>query len=80
MGQTGLICDNYNSSKGKEESALLRKAYHIQLVGSPLSSVKNHCFPRLKWKSLQRMNSSYNIRGVLRSPLACCCQSLPFFQ
>ena len=31
-------------------------------------------------KSLQTMESSCNMRGVLRIPLSCCCQSSHFIQ
>ena len=64
-----------NSRKGKEESSLLR-------IGlSPLSLlVQNHYSPSSKRKSLQSMATSCNIRSVLGLLIACCCQSLPFFQ
>ena len=69
-----------NSSKGKEESALLRTGLSHSI--SRLSSIFSlkSLLSWSKWKSLQRTEGSYNIRGVLGSPLAHCCQSLPFFQ
>ena len=48
------------------------------------NSIDGECLKSLfslsKWKSLQTMQSSYNIRSVLESLLACFRQSLSFFQ
>ena len=48
------------------------------------NSIDGECLKSLfslsKWKSLQTMQSSYNIRSVLEPLLACFRQSLSFFQ
>ena len=66
-----------NSSKGNEESALLRTGFSCAI--SRLS-IKVITFPVQKRKCLQMMESSCNIKGALRLLLAYYCKSLPFFK
>ena len=68
-----------NSSKDKEESALFRIGLSREISRISIIFSLKPLLSLVKMENLQRMDSSYNIKGVLGSPLVCCCQSLPFF-
>ena len=69
-----------NSSKDKEESALLRQGLSSAVSRLSIIFSLKSLLSLVEIESLHRMESSCNIRGVLGSPLAYCYQSLPFFQ
>ena len=62
--------------KGVKPLTVLAKLSILDVCGGPgYASVVT-----LIQKSLQTMESSCSIRGVLRMPLSCCCQSSRFIQ
>ena len=69
-----------NRSKGKEESALLRQGLSRAIRRLSIIFSLKSLLSLVKIESLDRMDSSCNIRCVLESPLAYCCQYLAFSQ
>ena len=67
-----------NRSKGKEESTLLRQGLSRAIRRLSIIFSLKSLLSLVKIESLDRMDSSCNIRCVLESPLAYYCQYLPF--